>query len=398
MRSRTIPLFFALAAVYSGTAAGIEMTDYKDPKSTWEEAYLTGSFSSKAGNQEQASYNLILDAYYEHNYSSLPRTWQIYIDGKADVTRGPNDTDSTEDNSQATFEGTLDNYFKTHPNVFWTGTTVTNYRSDASDPRIEIGAGLGYGRVINATPLAKVLRIEEELREHGVIMGRISDADYLELAQIIDRENEYKSRYGIDEYKAYWFSDFEKALKRMGALRNDALGALGVLQMDNVLFLEPVSIRKHGWLVRGGVGYVLQNFEGDDSDPSLFFDFEYAHPSGYKGQFINSTKYSTIIGSADHSHYITNDMSYSHEISDRVDWINTWTLDWEMYEGDQDDIVTNGLSTTFRYYLTNRLTANATASITRTEDNIPDSTLTNPEDYNDDTDVRTFFQIAYRLK
>lgn len=398
MQLRFAPLTMALSVVTSSPLLAIEMTDYKDPTSTWEEAYLTGSFSSKSGNQDQASYNLILDTYYEHNYSSLPRTWQIYLDGEADVSRGPNDTDNTEDNSAANFEGNFDNYFKSRPKMFWTGTTVTNYRSDADEPRIEVGAGLGYGRVINATPLAKVLRIEEELREHGVVMGRMTDEEYLELAQIIDRENEYKANFGADEYKSYWIADFEKVLKRVGVLRNDALGALGVLQMDKVLFQEPVSIRKHGWVVRGGIGYVLQNFEGDNSDPSLFIDYEYAHPSGYKGQFINSLKYSSVFSSDENSHYITNDMSYSHEISDRVDWINTWTLDWEMYEGDQDDIVTNGLSTTFRYYLTNRLTANATTSISRTDDNVNDSTLTNEDDFNDETDIRTFFSVAYRLK
>lgn len=397
MRFHPVALAVSTVLSLNGGAYAIEMTDYKDPQSSWEEAFLTGSFNSKSGNQDQTSYDLTLDAFYEHNYSSLPRTWQIHVDGEADVTRGADQGDRSEDNSVANFRANLDNYFASRPNTFWFGENEINYRSDADNLRAEVGIGLGYGRVINATPLAKVLRIEEELREHGVILGRMSDDEYLELAQIIDLENEYRGKYGADEYKSVWIADFEKVLKRIGVLKNGSLGALGVLQMHKVLFDEPVSIRKHGWLVRAGVGYVVQNFEGDESDPSVGITYEYAHPSGYKGQFINRLDYSTVLGD-DTLHYITNDMSYSHEISDRIDWINQWTLDWQIFDDEREDITRNGLSTTFRYYLTNRVTANATLSVIHTEDGIPDSEVTEPDEFNDETDVTTFFSIAYRLK
>lgn len=391
-RFAPLPLVLAIS-----TASGIEMTDYKDPQSTWEEAFLTGSFNSKSGNQDQTSFDLTLDAFYDHNYSSLPRTWRVYIDGKADTSRGAEAGDETKDNSEVNFRANLNNYFKTHEKTFWYGETEANYKDEADNIKTQVGVGIGYGRVINATPLAKVLRIEEELREHGVIMGRMSDEEYLELAQIIDRENEYIGKFGADEYKSHWISDFEEVLKRIGVLRGDALGAIGVLQMNKVLFDEIVSVRKHGWLVSAGIGYVVQNFEDeDDSDPSIDLAYEYTHPSGYKGQFINRLDYSYIGDETEQT--LENQMSYSHEISDRIDWVNTWTLDWEKFEGDKHDVIENGLSTTFRYYLTNRVTANITVSATKTDDGIANDANTNAEDDNDDTDVSTFFSITYRLK
>ncbi len=387
LKHAVFPMMLCLAPSIS---SAINMTDYKDPTSRWEEAFLNGSFNAKAGNQEQTSFDLTVDAFYEHNFSSLARNWQVHLDGEADVSRGPDLSDETLDNSNAKARANLDTYFKSHPNTFWFGRGEAGYRDNARKERFEIGGGLGYGRVINATPLAKVLRIEEELREHGIILGRLSDDLYLELAQIIDRENEYKAKHGSDEYKAYWISDFETVLKREGMLRSDSLGAIGVLQMDKVLFLEPVSIRKHGWVVRAGVGVVLQDFDGDESDPSLGIEYEYAYPSGYKGQFINRLGYSTILGN-ETDQRITNNMTYTHEISDRIDWLNTWALDWDIKGGDNEDIVGNTLSSSFRYYLTNRIAANATLSLTKTDDNIDGND-------NDEMDSTLFFGVTYRLK
>ncbi|MGV6857879.1 MAG: DUF481 domain-containing protein [bacterium] len=390
MNFRPLSLAIASFCLLPAGAQAITLTDYKDPTSTWEEAFLNGSFNAKSGNQDQTSYDLTVDTFYEHNFSSLARNWQIHLDGEADVSRGANAGDKTENNSNSTARANIDTYFKKHPKVFWFGRGDLGYRDDADSLRVEVGGGLGYGRVINATALAKVLRIEEELREHGVILGRISDDVYLELAQIIDRESEYKGKYGADEYKSYWISDFEAVLKRENLLRTDVLGAVGVLQMDKVLFLEPVSIRKHGWVVRIGAGVVVKNFEGDDSDPTLGIEYEYTHPSGYKGQFINRLSYSTIIGN-NTDQRITNDMSYTHEVSDRIDWLNAWKLDWNILGGDAKDNISNTLSSSFRYYLTNRVAANATLSLTKTEDNVDGND-------NDETDASLFFGVTYRLK
>lgn len=396
MRTKFWPISLPLALLATA-ANGIEITDYKDPRSTWEEAYISALFNSKSGNQDQASFDLTLDAFYEHNFSSLPQTWQVHIDGETDLSRGAKKGDNTEDNTLANLRANLDTYFENKPNTFWFGQFETNYDDERDNPRIEVGAGIGYGRVINATPLAKVLRIEEELREHGVILGRMTDEEYLELAQIIDRESEYRGKFGADEYKSHWFSDFEEVLKRIGVLRDGALGAIGVLQMDRVLFDALPNTRKHGWLVRAGVGYLVQNYEGDESDPSLGATFEYAHPSGYKGQFINRIVYSTVFGD-DTNQFVTNTMSYSHEISDRISWINSWKMSWDIHEGEKEDIVRNGLSTAFRYYLANRITANISVSATKVDDGIDhDPNDTNTEN-NDDLDVVTFFSISYRLK
>jgi len=258
------------------------------------------------------------------------------------------------------------------------------------DFRLPIGAGVGYGRVINATPLAKVLRFEEELREHGLITGEISPATYIALARIVDKQQEFRSRYGDQEYKAYWFIAMEELLRLEGVLKGGKLGAAGTLHMDRVLFDEPISVRKHGWLVRGGVGLVVQDYDGNSGDPSLDAEFEYAKPYGYRGQFINVLRYSAILD-GDTGHIVSNNMSYSYELSDRIDWVNRWKIQYDKAGDGGTDTLSNTLSSTFRYYLTNIISVDATVAVNDYEDDIDGNG-------NDDVDISTFVGVRYRLK
>ncbi len=380
----------AIGAALSLPAGAIELTDYLDPESRWEEAFVLGQLNTKSGNQDQMSYNLNLDANYLNNYSSLMRVWKIELDGNSNVSRGPNDGDKTIDATQANANGTVDTYFNEKDKTFWYGSGTLGYQDDKDDIYTKIGAGVGYGRVINATPLAKVLRFEEELREHGLITGKISDATYIALARIVDRQQEFRSRYGEQEYKAYWFLAMEELLRLEGVLKDGKLGAAGTLHMDRVLFDEPISVRKHGWLVRGGVGLVVQDYDGNSGDPSLDAEFEYAKPYGYRGQFINVLRYSAILADGT-GHVVSNNMSYSYELSDRIDWVNRWKIQYNKAGDSGNDTVSNSLSSTFRYYLTNIISVDATVALNHYEDDIDGND-------NDDVDVSTFLGVRYRLK
>jgi opacity protein-like surface antigen len=391
---RRTALITAIAATFAAApiaSQAIQLTDYSFPDSEWEEAYVEARGSIQSGNQDQTSYDLYLNGDYEYNFTSLPRNMRFYVDGLFDYRRGSNDNDDTEKYYEANATGTVDTYFNENDKLFWYGAGDLGYREDADDMYIQVGAGLGYGRVINATPLAYALRVVEELRQHGVVSANVSDATLLKMAQVIDRENEFKSKYGLDEYEPYWYKEIEAVLNAAGALTNKALGAEGVLHMQRVLEDEPITTRKHGWLVRGGVGYVLQNYNGEDSDPAINAQAEYALPIGLQSQFINLFTYSTIFAD-DTDQNIMNRMSYTYEFSDEIDWENTWNLTYLVPgDSDMDNVYTNILSSSLRYYLTNRLTAGLTVMATYVEDEVDDNG-------NDDWDFGTFFDLRYRLK
>lgn len=391
---RRTALITAIAATFAAApiaSQAIQLTDYVFPDSEWEEAYVEARGNIQSGNQDQTSYDLYLNGNYDYNATSLPRNLRFSADGLFDYRRGSNDDDDTEKYYEFNASGAVDTYFNENDKLFWYGSGDIGYRDDADDMFIQVGAGLGYGRVINATPLAYALRVAEELREHGVISGNISDDTLLKMAQVIDRENEFKSKYGLEEYEPYWYKEIEAVLNAAGALANKALGAEGALHMQRVLEDEFITTRKHGWVVRGGVGYVIQDYSGDDSDPAINAQFEYALPIGLQSQFTNIFDYATIFAD-DTNHNFRNRMSYTYEFSDTIDWENVWNFTYIVPgDSDMDDVYTNALSSSVRYYLTNRLTAGITVSATYVEDNVDHNN-------NDDWDFGTFFDLRYRLK
>ena len=224
-----------IALLLPNLASAIQITDYVDPVSSYEQAFILGQFNSKSGNQTQSSYDLSLKADYEKNYSSVPRNWRFLADGSTDISRGSNPADERQEQTFANVHANIDTYFMEDQSLFWFGSGDIGYQDDANGELIKFGIGIGYGRVTNATPLARFLRVEDELREHGVILGRISDPSYLDLARTIARENEFRSRYGLDEYKSYWFETVEKQLQTAGVLKSDQLGVVMSLLLLSVL-------------------------------------------------------------------------------------------------------------------------------------------------------------------
>jgi hypothetical protein len=338
----------------------------------------------------------LLLGYYDLTSSTLPFTWNLRLDGQTDFSRAGNKGASTETGYKVLFSTDGNKYFNKNSKLFGFGSLDLGQRrlfgaDSDDDPFAKIGAGVGYGRVFNATPLADVLRFVEELKEYGIITGELDDSTYLDLANVIARESEFKSRYGLNDYEQHWVEEIEKILQRAGVLKGNALGAVGVLKIHDVLFNEKIGIRKHGWLVKAGVGYIASNYDGSKSDPSLDAVFEYAIPMGYQLQFIELAEYSTILNN-DIIHRARNRMSLTYELSDRVDWENIWEFNGLFpTEDNAKDLITNEFSSTFRYYLSNQMALNFTFTLTHAEDNIDNNG-------NDDIERALFMGLTYRLK
>ena len=66
----------AIIAIPASVSA-IELTDYTNPVSEYDEAFIEGKLNTKSGNQDQTSYDLNAVVDWESVYSSLPRTWRV---------------------------------------------------------------------------------------------------------------------------------------------------------------------------------------------------------------------------------------------------------------------------------------------------------------------------------
>lgn len=390
---------FKFSALVAGTlfavnAYAIEMTDYKLAESFYDESYVGMNFDLKNGNQDQTSYNGTFTGDYNARKNAEKNAFSFNANGVANISKGANDGDESEDSYGLNAAGYYDKYLENYDKFFVYGSGEAGFRKligqGEDDPFLKVGAGLGYGRIYDATPLAKTLRITEDLVDYGII-SQPNDATLLKVANIIDRESEFKSKHGLKEYKKFWYEAIEAELKASGALTEETLGAFGIVRMDEILFQERVSPRYHGWLVRGGVGQIVSNYDGESTDPTLDLMFEYGMPIGHQAQFHNIAKYSTILAD-DVGHIFTNEMSYTYEILDAVDWENSWGFRFDKAADENiKDIYTNTLASTFRFYIANRLSLDTTLSFTSVEDDVDNNG-------NDDVETRFNFGVTYRLK
>ena len=379
----------------SSVASAIELTDFVEPNTKFDEAFLDFSATANDGAQDQASYSAFLDGFYDYRNSTQRRVFSLNVDGNVSASRGSTEGASSIVDNAFSISGSTDVYFsQARPKLFYFGEGTYAYRKTAIDDNISFTIGLGYGRVYNATSLAKALQIQNTLNENELLSSDLSDEALLNLAAIIAREDEFRAEMGEDDYKGDWYTAMEQTMADAGVLDGGELSALGTFRIDDVLFNETISARRHGWLVRIGAGFQASDFSGiSDNDPKILIQGEYAKPFGLTSQLLNVTTYEPVFG--DNSvHTLNNAFSYSYELSDTVDWINTWDLTVQQATDDDDTrFITNRIASNFLFEISNALDLGLTLSATQTDlDPDPDNTTS------DDVEVAAILGLRYRLK
>lgn len=315
-------------------AEQISMFDYDEATSAYEDAYLDAQFDLRDGNQDQASYNAIASANYDRVFSSANRNTRIEFVGDTNISQGPNSNDERKENYQALAALTNDMYFSPKKNdFFWYGKAEVGAQTDMKDPFTKLTAGLGYGRVINATPMAKAIRVIQSLQEHDLLGGNVSRETYQNVAQVISREAAYRSRYSSADYAEYWVEDIGRAL-------DNQLSARGSVSFYDVLINERISTRKYGWLVRAGGGAVIANYDDSETKPALEVGAEYHYPINNQIQFSNEAILTAIIDDGNNGFNATNTMSLTYELRDNIDWENAWLLTYAASDK-SEDLMTN---------------------------------------------------------
>ncbi|MBS9778888.1 MAG: hypothetical protein KGV58_01100 [Campylobacteraceae bacterium] len=380
----TSSMLFAETALDS-----ISLRDYKVVDGSYSSAYLNGGLTIEGGNQEQTSYNAFLGANGNALYTSAPWSWETHGSAKADFSRGSRDIDRTQKSYNAQAGTTFDKYFFNDDTFFGYGSADLGFRkrSDvkkADDPFFKVGAGVGYGRMYDATPLAKSLRVLEDLMKYNIVKAGVSQQAAFNLARVIDLKDEYKSKYGSADYKGYWYGAMEKVLQENGALTQNSLGAFGTSRINEVLDVEKVAPRLHGWKVRGGFGKIISNWDGKSEDTTVDLGFDYGLPLGLNTQIIERARVSAVLNDSDLQYTFRNALSHTYEFSDRIDWVNTWNLNFDKYD-EGDNVTKNTLSSSFNYYLSNQLNYELTLSATKT---------TGMGDW----DTKLYTGLTYRLK
>jgi len=391
MKQQSLKL--AIGLVLSGAVipavAEVTLYDYTEATSAYEDAYLSASANiSKSRGDAQTGYDLNLKGDYEKVISTPRRDKTVKLNADGQVSRASTAGATSTDVYTAGASTTVDTYFREgSKGGFWFGKASIGANSESNDLDTALGLGIGYGRVVNVTPMAKAIRLVDALKQGGSIRRKPSKAVYNQIAQIIAKDSEYASKYGRKDYQKSWIGDIESALKSAGVLSSANLSAAGVLDIRQVLVDERISTRKHGWKVRAGLNYVGSNFSGIKNKPGLELGAEYHRPISNRTQFSNEAVLSTVFdSSASDAYKLRNQMTLTHEVDSRIDWENTWALDYNKVAGGSD-ITTNTLSSTFLYELSNSLDYSISAKLTDTNGTA-----------NDGLDKSLNMGIRYRLK
>ncbi len=366
----------------------VTLFDYNKADSSYEDAYLNGTLNVGDKEGEKTSYDLKLGVDYEKASSTADTTikYDAGINGQVSKS-GADDAERTE-NYQGHASATYDKYFNPQTsNAFWYGKGEVKVQQKQGDdyaglkhPEVKLTGGVGYGRVVNVTPMAKTIRLVEALVENGNLARVPSASSYQKIAQIIEREDAYRKKFSDARYAQYWIRDIQKAL-------GVNLGASGTIRAYDVLTKEKISTRKYGWDVRAGLGATVSDFNGNSGKPLLELQGNYYYPISNKTQFSNEAKLSTIIDDDDGSYTFTNDMGVTYELTDRVDWENKWNLSY-IDNKNAPDVTSNMLSSAFLYELSNSLDYEAKATLSHTK----------VEDADSATDKGLYMGIKYRLK
>lgn len=395
-------LLFAGVFLWFGIASAISLWDYTKPESFFREASLAGSFDLNDGNQEQTSYYGSVTGRYEIVYRSIPFDWVLGAKAQYDTKRAEDKTERSEYGYKIEAGTSLDKYLG-DSNFFSFASLDAGFRKEtgaqrSDEPFVQIDTGVGYGRLYNATVLAQAMRIVDDLIIYGVITEKPSDYGYLELARVIDLEDEYKMDYSefkdgeYKEYKKFWYEAMEDVLKNDGVLREGNLGAIGIVRIEDILEHERFGVREHGWKIKAGISYIATDYEdGKDKDPAISVSFKLGIPYSYRLQFNEELTCTSVIGH-DAEHLIKNVMSVTYEISNRIDWENSWEYKAEIpsKKGEKNRF-TNEFRSSFYYYLVSRIWAVTKVSFHHLNDGIKNNG-------NDDITTKIELLLTYRLR
>ena len=169
-------------------AQNVSVEDYDVPVSTAKILRLNGTYnwsqSSYSDSTVVTANNAAASLTFRSFYSSLPFAWFFNVDANG----GKSFDVWTHD---ITISTSVRKYIWDDND--WFGFVSPDARHANTFKQIEsnVQVGGGYGRYINATALAKAVRIEEHLIKEGVVKDHMPKETKIKIANIIERESEF---------------------------------------------------------------------------------------------------------------------------------------------------------------------------------------------------------------
>lgn len=346
-------LFCGLMLSSRAFAQNASIRDYTVPVSTVQNLRADFNFNYAASGSDLTGRNGRLGFTYKRFKDSLSFAYSIDAIGSGALNR---DAGAARDTAQyATNLATrVKKYFLWGTAVFGFGDVNLDYDKRFDRPATAVTVGLGNGRFIDATSLARAVRVEEFLLREKAISDHLPKDDLIELGHIIGKEREYKERYG-STYRKWWFEAMERVIRASGVAPR-GIGAGGILRINEVLFQQRVNDRFYGGEFSLGVNFQMTTaYRGiSRRDPAAALGYRYAVPLGWRSQFDQrlevSSPFTGRVGRL-YSARLTSDFVY--EVSNRVDFTVRDILRAERSQGQRRQMG-NSFGTFFSFFVENK--------------------------------------------
>jgi hypothetical protein len=312
----------------TGFAQNVTVSDYNLPVSSAKIMRVNGKYNwaqtDNNGAVSVTSNTANADMVFSYFYSSLPMAWFIDIDAAA----GRN-FDSYSHNVR--IAPSYRQYIWESDDWFLSGSLELKHRNDYQQIESFTTVTVGYGRYIDATALAKAVRIEEHLIAEQVITKHLPKNTMIAIANIIEREAEYQTTQGVT-YEKVWYNDIEHEIALTGLLKTGTLGSIGLLRMQQVLkkINEVVNNRSYGWDLQTGIGFNLSTKDKTPTQaPALTVIGRYSIPITWQTQINSFVKASTPVDTLffrDIRIQLGGD--YIYELSNRINFVTGYRLDY----------------------------------------------------------------------
>ncbi len=353
------------------SAQNVKVSDYKVPVSEARNLRLTGNWDWTQDGDTVLSNNANGTLVFRQFYASLPLAWSFDVDADGSRTLKRDTTSTFIYNHNINVRASFRKYI--WDNADWFGTTTINaqHQNVYQQVKSDLSIGYGYGRYINATALAKSVRIEGHLLEDKILEENLPGETLIAIANIIEREGEYKIIYG-DTYETYWFNDIEREIKKAGFEYEVGKTALAVLRMRQVLFgiNERVNDRYYGWLLSAGFLQPLSTEKRSTKvgNPNLKFDGRYSYPISWELQLNTTLEVFTPIDSSFFKKVETRaGVDFIYELGSRINFVAGYRFSMDKpIEGEVSK--SHNLNASFWYYLENNIYLTVNSSLSKQGD------------------------------
>ena len=347
----------------------VSVTDYTVPSSSSHSLFIDPNYNMTIIKDNVTVNKGSIGMVYKTFYESLPLGYSIDATGSGSFEKDPKShkyRNRYSTNAVVRFK----KYLLNERDLFGSVKFGGQFNKIYDYPATNVTIGIGYGRFINATPLRKAVRMEDFLIKENVISDYLPKEIMLQLGHIIERRSEYKDKYG-DTYRKNWFDDMEDAMRKSSLLKEDSVGAIGILRMQEVLTKETIFDRFYGWEVTVGtkIDLTLPQDGQERLNPSLDLSAQYSRPISWATQWnerlsINSPL-STNFGTF-YNMNIASDLAY--ELSNRINFSVRHFIAIDKLSQNSDSVISNSLGLSFIYFLENHVNLVVTEQLEKSTD------------------------------